>query len=321
MMSIPIERFNSCIEYDEYGGPGEIKEGCVYPFGLDPYWYLSTNRLTFFNSLKMKISVILGVTQMSLGICMKAMNALYFNRKLDLYYEFIPQITLMLCLFGWMDFLIIVKWLTPWDGNTARAPGIVGTMINMFLNFGAINTDTTDSLVGGPFFQQSISVFFLLVALVCIPTMLLVKPYFLYEQMKGSKSHDDSKEYIELLDHSVDSPKEEDAKEPQIIENQGDITRVIQSSKDHESHGISEIFIHQLIETIEFALGTVSNTASYLRLWALSLAHGQLADVFFEKLLKSMALSGSGSGVLLFLLFPVFASFSFFVLMCMDSME
>ncbi len=50
----------------------------------------------------------------------------------------------------------------------------------------------------------------------------------------------------------------------------------------------SDIFVKQTIEVFEYVLGTISNTASYLRLWALSLAHVQLSQVFFEMTLGSM---------------------------------
>ena len=122
----------------------------MMPIGIDPYWYLAQNELTYVNNLKMKISVIFGVTQMSLGICVKALNSIHFGKGVDFIFEFLPQLTLLLCLFGLMDLLIILKWLRPWNEREdpkTDPPSIITIMINMFLNQGELE-EGTEPLIG-----------------------------------------------------------------------------------------------------------------------------------------------------------------------------
>jgi len=73
-MAIPIFAMETCYDIRHTGmvnataghaahmhKEAVLKNDCVYPIGIDPTWYLAANELTYMNSLKMKLSVILGV--------------------------------------------------------------------------------------------------------------------------------------------------------------------------------------------------------------------------------------------------------------------
>jgi V-type H+-transporting ATPase subunit a len=237
---------------------GMIKVRPAYPFGVDPVWYGSRSELPFLNSLKMKMSILIGVSQMNLGIFLSYFNAKFFRNSINVWFQFVPQLIFLNSLFGYLSLLIIIKWCT---GSKAD---LYHVMIYMFLS-------PTDELGENQLFpaQKMVQLVLLLLAFVSVPWMLLPKPFLLKRQ---HEQRHQGHQYtpLENTDESVE------------IEHVGHGN----NSHDHdEEFEFGEVFVHQLIHTIEFVLGAVSNTASYLRLWALSLAHSELSTVFYEKVL------------------------------------
>ncbi|KAI8573749.1 hypothetical protein RHMOL_Rhmol01G0300400 [Rhododendron molle] len=107
---------------------GLVKFQDAYPFGVDPSWRGSRSELPFLNSLKMKMSILLGVTQMNLGIILSYFNARFFHNSLDFRYQFLPQMIFLNSLFGYLSMLIVIKWCT---GSQAD---LYHVMIYMFLS-------------------------------------------------------------------------------------------------------------------------------------------------------------------------------------------
>ena len=87
---------------------------------------------------------------------------------------------------------------------------------------------------------------------------------------------------------------------------------------ENDSDSLGEVFIYQGIHTIEYVLNSVSHTASYLRLWALSLAHSQLSEVLWTMVMRN-AFTTSYFGVIL--IYAIFAGWAFLTLSILVLME
>ena len=349
IFSLPLSLFTSQYKWEEdepeKDTPAVMKcaygdASCVYPFGVDPAWHISNNELLFFNSMKMKISVVLGIIQMCVGVALKGFNASYYNDKVGLWLEVAPMVVFAFGMFGYMIVLIFIKWTINWEARMwqgtcrpgkepaypdcldnpedytladicklgehgldlggvsggCQPPNLITTLINIALAPGSVD----EPMYAG---QATVQSYILIAAFLSVPVLLFGKPCFVKYGGGGGKpagGGHGGEEHEALGD--------------------GDGHGGGGGGGGHDDHGdFTEVVIHQAIETIEFVLGMVSNTASYLRLWALSLAHTELAAVFWEKaMLASIEMKNP---VAIFAGYAVFAAVTFAVLLAMDVLE
>ncbi|XP_036609429.1 V-type proton ATPase 116 kDa subunit a2 [Trichosurus vulpecula] len=285
----------------------------AYPFGIDPIWNLATNRLSFLNSFKMKMSVIFGVTHMTFGVILGIFNHLHFKKKFNIYLVCLPELLFMLCIFGYLIFMIVYKWLTYSAANSKFAPSILIELINMFL-FPAGGAAT--GLYQG---QSHVQKFLLVVAAVSVPVLFLGKPLYLLWLHNGGRLFGIHKSGYTLV--RKDSEEDVCLLGSQNVE-EGISHLEGEGRKDEEEFNFGELFMAQAIHAIEYCLGCISNTASYLRLWALSLAHAQLSEVLWAMIMRVGLRVDKTYGVLL--LVPVvafFAVLTIFILLVMEGLS
>ncbi|XGW15376.1 hypothetical protein V3C99_001118 [Haemonchus contortus] len=317
--------------YDTAAGP--------YPIGVDPIWNLAeSNKLNFLNSMKMKISVIVGIAQMTFGVLLSYQNYKYFKSDLDIKFMFIPQMIFLASIFMYLCLEIVVKWIFftagPQDSifgykypGSNCAPSLLIGLINMFmfkaLPSGFVEEDGHQKFQchlnfwypGQGFFQT----LFVLVAIACVPIMLFAKPYMLWKA---------DKERRESGHRQLSVRADMNGDDAEVVHAEPKTTSTVGSGGGDHGHGGSgpfefgEVMVYQAIHTIEFVLGCVSHTASYLRLWALSLAHAQLSEVLWSMVFRhSFRLDGYYGAVATYVLFFIFGSLSIFILVLMEGLS
>lgn len=351
----------------------------AYAFGIDPCWYATDNKLNFYNSYKMKMAVILGVSHMLMGTCAGLFNHLKKKAWLRVFFEFIPEFLFLFCTFGYMCIMIFVKWNIDWherslwteDENpnnlTTAPPSLLIMMTQFFLGIGAVpcqettntatgeTTEKCDVIYPG---QSSVQTALLLVAVASVPVLLLVRPLVMRSQHKrwmranghavvaAVKARNPSDEAgKKLLDHAEDDFMDHNGEDdgfgsglassssyqsPASLASPSSSGPHVAPADDDGGHvsenpystdfSFGDVMIHQMIHSIEYVLGAISNTASYLRLWALSLAHAQLSEVFWEFVL-SATINMDSTGLFTFVGFAIWAGVTFGVLLMMEALS
>ncbi|KAI8430749.1 hypothetical protein MSG28_000920 [Choristoneura fumiferana] len=287
--------------------------GLVYPFGL------AENKILFENSLKMKLSIIIGVIHMIFGLSLSLFNHMFFKKRYLIILEFIPQMLFLCCIFLWLVILVFMKWFQYGGAKpvTKESAGCAPLILIIFIDMCLFSTTKPVAVECDAYMfegQQSVQKTLVFVALASVPIMLFGPPIFV--------NHKNKKNRVKVVVETSNFRKYQ----AKSIENAAAVAKKmeeLEEKMDKLSESFGDLMIHQAVHTIEFVLSTISHTASYLRLWALSLAHAQLSEMLWMMVFSKMALQDASmaGGPKIVVVFAIWAMFSLSILVLMEGLS
>ncbi|XP_054717089.1 V-type proton ATPase 116 kDa subunit a 4-like [Uloborus diversus] len=181
---------------------------------------------------------------------------------------------------------LVVMIFMKWTKYTSNESGCAPSLLISLINMFLMKyVDEPCYLLPMYNGQKTVQMVLVFVALICVPWMLILKPIILH-------MHKQKYEVTPAEGHD-------------------------------EDEGFGDLFIHQAIHTIEYCLGSISHTASYLRLWALSLAHAQLSEVLWNMVMRMgfTAVSGYAGSIVMFVIFSFWAVLTIGILLVMEGLS
>ena len=252
----------------------QLRGNYRYPFGMDWNWHGAENDLLFSNSYKMKLSILMGwahvsairtshqqvdrliTFQMTYSLCLSLINARHFKSPIDIWGNFVPGMVFFQSIFGYLVFTIIYKWCVDWYPSGVHPPphgdppGLLNMLIYMFLKPGTI--EEGQQLYRG---QAGVQTVLLLVAVICIPILLLLKPLYLRWEHNRARALGyrgiGETSRVSALDDDADGQAMNGGRDSMGSDGEG-VVMITQDIGDdeHEEFEFSEVMIHQTIHTI-----------------------------------------------------------------------
>ncbi|ALC46095.1 Vha100-4 [Drosophila busckii] len=292
----------------------------TYPMGIDPIWQSASNKIIFLNTYKMKLSIIFGVLHMVFGVCLSVENFVYFKKYAYIPLQFVPQVLFLLLLFGYMVFMMFYKWVqySPHYEHFADSPGCAPSVLIMFIDMILMKNEVPTPGCMPTMFpvQRELETILFVVAIICIPWILLGMPLWIMCKRKYQAKHHVERNHMDVIMETIE------IKGKEVIINEVNETHKHEQHDEEEEEPMSEIWIHQAIHTVEYILSTISHTASYLRLWALSLAHAELSEVLWTMVLsEGLQMKGYVGIIGVFIIFAIWVFFTIAIMVMMEGLS